>query len=68
MKDAPIRSFSAGGMAFEARAYDAGGLGRVSAMTAEGMGGRMRMESLIFSAARPAERFQEGRAGGRPRI
>lgn len=49
LKDAPIRSFSAVGMAFEARAFDAGGLGRVSAMTAEGMGGSMRMESLIVN-------------------
>ncbi len=45
-KDGSARQFQAAGMAFEARAYVAEGLGHVGVMTAQGP---MRMETLLIS-------------------
>ena len=45
-KGGAARRFQAAGMAFEARAYDARGLGHVGVMTAQGP---MRMETLVIN-------------------
>ena len=42
-------AFSLAGMDFTAKGWDAEGLGRISLMQAEGMGGAMKMESLIVN-------------------
>ena len=43
------KAFSLTGMDFTAEGWDAEGLGRISLMKAEGMGGAMKMESLIVN-------------------